>query len=252
MRMNINHLSLPTGIIQLIEAYGDKLSSLKDKPIVIAIDGHSSCGKSTLSKDLAKAIGYRYIDTGAMYRAVALYLLRAGTDIADSDAVASTLPDIDIEFALVDGVNTTFLNDENVESEIRTLRVSQVVSEVAAITPVRRHLVAQQQKMGERKAIVMDGRDIGTVVFPQAALKIFMTADITTRSQRRYDELKNKGQEQPLELVQENLTKRDHIDSTREDSPLKQADDAIVIDSTHLNQEQQLAEAVKLVFDTVA
>jgi CMP/dCMP kinase len=210
--------------------------------IIIAIDGYSSCGKSTLAKQIAAALHYRYIDTGAMYRATALYLMRNQIDIYHPQLVANALTDIHINFRVNKETQSqdTYLNDENVENEIRVNpRVVSIVSDVSAISEVRRFLVKQQQQMGAQKGIVMDGRDIGTVVFPNAELKIFVTADPQIRTQRRLDELKEKGQHTTYEEVLANLQKRDHIDSTRADSPLKKADDAIELDNSYLTRDEQ-------------
>ncbi len=214
------------------------------KKITIAVDGHSSCGKSTLARDLAAKLRYTYVDSGAMYRAVTLYFLRRGIKLEDREALAAALSDIVIRFAAAD--NHTLLNGQDVEQEIREAAVSGFVSQVAAVSAVRRALVRLQQEMGREKGLVMDGRDIGTVVFPDAELKIFLTAELGVRVRRRYEELKSKGIAATLEEVKENLNMRDHIDSTREDSPLRQAEDAIVIDNSHLSREQQLSEALKL------
>lgn len=210
--------------------------------IIIAIDGFSSCGKSTLAKQIAKELHYRYIDTGAMYRATALFLLRNQIDIYHPELVAQSLNDIHIDFRVNKQTQSqdTYLNGENVEEEIRVNpRVVSIVSDVSAISEVRRFLVKQQQKMGSEKGIVMDGRDIGTVVFPNAELKIFVTADPIVRTQRRLDELREKGQNTTFEEVLANLEKRDHIDSTRADSPLKQADDALLLDNSTMTREEQ-------------
>ncbi|MES2559759.1 MAG: (d)CMP kinase [Bacteroidota bacterium] len=218
--------------------------------IIIAIDGYSSCGKSTLAKQVAAALDYRYIDTGAMYRATALYLISNQIDIYHPEHVAAALNDIHIDFRVNKATQSqdTYLNGENVENEIRiNPRVVSIVSQVSAISEVRRFLVKQQQKMGEHKGIVMDGRDIGTVVFPNAELKIFVTADPKIRTQRRLDELKEKGQNTTFEEVLANLEKRDHIDTTRADSPLKKADDAIELDNSHMSREDQF----ELVYDWV-
>lgn len=211
--------------------------------ITIAIDGYSSCGKSTLAKALAQRLGYTYIDSGAMYRAVTLYFLRHGIAVEDAQRVKSALGEIQIRFDLA---NRTLLNGELVESEIREMRVSNYVSEVAAVPEVRRAMVAQQQEMGSEKGIVMDGRDIGTVVFPRAELKIFLTAAAHIRTKRRYDELQAKGVPATLEDIAQNLQHRDHIDSTREDSPLRKAADAVVIDNTSLDRDAQLQQAIAL------
>lgn len=216
------------------------------KKIVVAIDGHSSCGKSTLAKDLAAKLGYAYVDSGAMYRAVTLFFLENDIDIKDADAVDQALTQIKIHFERINNANHTFLNGEDVEKEIRTMRVSEFVSPVSTISAVRRFLVKQQQALGEQKGIVMDGRDIGTVVFPKAELKIFLTSNIEERTRRRYEELIAKGIKEDLQLVQKNLEERDHIDSTRADSPLTQAKGAILLDNTFLSREDQLNVALEL------
>lgn len=217
------------------------------KRIIIAIDGYSSCGKSTLAKALAKSLHYAYVDTGAMYRAVTLYFLDKNVDINDRVEVKDALQHIEIHFERTKTGNHTFLNGVDVENEIRTMRISEMVSPVSTISDVRRFLVAQQQKMGQRKGIVMDGRDIGTVVFPHAELKIFLTADTDIRSQRRYDELMSKGQHIDFEDVKHNLMERDMIDSNRADSPLRQADDAILIDNSNLSPTEQLEKVLDMV-----
>ena len=213
------------------------------KKITIAIDGHSSCGKSTMAKDLAREVGYVYVDTGAMYRAVTLYALRHdlfGADGSIKEAeLESAMPAIVIDQRLVDGRTTTFLNGEDVEREIRSLEVSNHVSPVAALPFVRTALVAQQQRMGEDGGIVMDGRDIGTTVFPNAELKIFVTASAEVRAQRRYDELKQKGMEADYDDILKNVQERDYIDSHRDVSPLRQADDALLLDNSAMTIEEQ-------------
>ncbi len=214
------------------------------KNITIAIDGFSGCGKSTLAKALAKRLDYIYVDTGAMYRSATLHFIRNGVDLADAEQVTQALHSINISFKNIDGKNTTFLNGENVESEIRGMEVTEMVSPVAAISAVRRVMVAQQQEMGEGGGLVMDGRDIGTVVFPDAELKIFVTADTEIRAKRRLDEMISKGLEADFRAIKKNLKERDRIDSTREDSPLKQAEDAKVIDTSDITKEQQLEMAV--------
>jgi len=214
--------------------------------IIIAIDGQSSCGKSTLAKQISKVLGYGYVDSGAMYRAVTLYFLRNKIALSDIDAVELALKELSISFINKQGINTTLLNGEDVETEIRKMYVSEMVSPVAAISTVRRAMVWQQQQMGKSKGIVMDGRDIGTVVFPTAELKLFVTADLDTRTERRYLELKEKEMTTSKKEVAQNLQERDHIDSTRADSPLKQAVDAILIDNSNLSREEQLAMVVAL------
>ena len=220
---------------------------MNPEKIIIAIDGYSSCGKSTISRDLAKKLGYRYIDTGAMYRAVTYYLIKNKIDIEDHHAVSDALTHIHIDFDYDDaGKQITILNGENLEKYIRMADIVDNVSQVSTIKEVRHFLVSQQQKMGESKGIVMDGRDIGTVVFPNAELKIFMTANEDIRIQRRFAELETLGIKMSLEEVRENIRKRDYTDTHREESPLRQAEDAIVIDNTNLSREQQLEKAYRL------
>lgn len=215
-----------------------------ERPLItIAIDGYSSSGKSTMAKKLARQIGYRYIDSGAMYRAVALYALRHGMitrdDSVNADALQKALPDIRIDFRLEDGVQHTILNGEDVEKEIRTMEVSRVVSPVAALPAVRHALVRMQQELGASKGIVMDGRDIGTTVFPDAEMKVFVKASAATRAQRRLDELTARGEKATFEEVLENVEQRDHIDETREESPLRCAEDASVLDNSFMTPAQQ-------------
>lgn len=217
------------------------------KPLVIAIDGYSSCGKSTLAKQLAKELHYVFVDSGAMYRAVTLYFIEHNIDLENSDQITTALADIHITFQNLNGQNTTFLNGRNVESEIRTLVVSELVSEVAAISSVRRKLVALQRDMMGKCGIIMDGRDIGTVVFPEADLKFFVTADPIIRAQRRYHELISKNQKADLQDVISNLMHRDHIDTTRDDSPLVQASDAIVLDNTDFSIDEQFNFAMEII-----
>jgi len=211
------------------------------RKINIAIDGHSSCGKGTLAKNLAKELGYQFIDSGAMYRAVTLYLMNEDISLEEVKANPSVLNAIHIEFKLdpMRGFYNTHLNGENVEREIRGMGVSGRVSEVSAVGAVRSFLVAKQQEMGEEKGVVMDGRDIGTVVFPDAELKIFMTALPEVRAKRRYLELKEKGIEANLDEIYQNILHRDKFDSTREISPLMQAPDAIVLNNTEMTREEQ-------------
>lgn len=210
--------------------------------IIIAIDGYSACGKSTTAKKVAENLRYTYVDTGAMYRAVTLYILDNHIPLAKTDEVAKALDEIDISFRrnLETLANETFLNGKNVEQEIRKMPVSDHVSQVSAIPEVRRLLVAQQQRMGKDKGLVMDGRDIGSVVFPQAELKVFMTADVKVRALRRQSELAEKGEIVPLEEILENLRKRDLYDTTRQESPLIQAEDAILLDNTYLTIDEQV------------
>ena len=220
---------------------------MRDKKIIITIDGWSSCGKSTLAKQLAAKLKYTYIDSGAMYRAITLYFLRNHVDWTDNEAVVDALKDINIEFIHNDSTrySEVLLNDENVEYLIRDLVVAEKVSEVAAIKEVRDYAVSQQQALGSKKAIVMDGRDIGTIVFPTAELKIFMTADKAVRVERRFRELYEKNPKISLEEVKNNLEMRDYIDSHREISPLRKADDAIVLDNSKLSDQEKYKLALK-------
>ena len=206
--------------------------------IIVAIDGYSSCGKSTIAKALAKYAGYTYVDTGAMYRAIGLYTLRNGlTEEAD---IVAALPKIQVGFILVDGAQHVTLNGEDVESQIRTLEAGNCASRISQIKAVRAFLVAQQQAMGEAKGIVMDGRDIGTVVFPKAELKLFLTASPEVRAQRRYDELVEKGEQPKFEDVLADVNDRDYRDTRRAESPLKQAEDAIVVDNSNMTPDEQM------------
>ncbi len=222
------------------------------KKIIIAIDGHSSTGKSTLAKQLASYLGYVYIDTGAMYRAITLYAMQnhlIDNQHFDKENLVQKLPNITLhfEFDKTLGYGLMFLNNANVEKEIRTLEVSTFVSKIAEISEVRAKMVEQQQEMGIQKGIVMDGRDIGTVVFPKAEIKIFMTASPEIRAKRRFDELQSKGQNVAYNEVLANVTERDFIDSNRTDSPLIQAKDAILIDNSNLTREEQFKKIVALV-----
>jgi len=217
------------------------------KNIIITIDGWSSCGKSTLAKQLAKALGYIYIDSGAMYRAITLYFLRNHINWLDTEQVNTALADITLAFKFNEKTQQSeiYLNEENVEYVIRDLVIAEKVSDVAAIKEVRTFAVAQQQKMGEHKGIVMDGRDIGTTVFPDAELKFFMTADIAVRVERRYMEMFAKNPNVSVEDVKANLEMRDYIDSNREVSPLRKAADAIELDNTNIGIEEQLVMALE-------
>nr|WP_230679825.1 (d)CMP kinase [Pontibacter sp. 172403-2] len=212
------------------------------KKIVIALDGHSSCGKSTTAKKVAAALGYAYIDTGAMYRAVTLYMLRHHVALTNPKEVCDALDNIDISFHYNPKTkrNETYLNGLNVEDEIRKMYISNQVSEVSVVPEVRHAMVAQQQKMGRKRGVVMDGRDIGTAVFPDAEVKVFMTADVDTRARRRQQELLEKNQLVNLDEIRENLQKRDHIDSTRKESPLRRAEDAALLDTSHMTIDEQV------------
>ncbi|HZF63452.1 MAG TPA: (d)CMP kinase [Chitinophagaceae bacterium] len=220
-----------------------------NKKIIITIDGWSSCGKSTLARQLAKELGYIYVDSGAMYRAITLYFLRNHVDWTDSHQVKEALKNISLKFIYNPKSESSeiYLNEENVEYVIRDLVIAEKVSEIAAIKQVRDYAVAQQQRMGKFRGIIMDGRDIGTVVFPDAELKIFMTADNAVRVERRFQELYEKNPNVTIEEVKTNLEMRDYIDSNREVSPLKKADNAIVLDNTNLTQREQFMKAMHLV-----
>ena len=216
------------------------------RKIVIAIDGFSSCGKSTFAKAIAARLGYIFIDTGAMYRAVTLYSLEHGAVVdgeVQQDKVVELLPQIEISFRFnaERGASDIYVNGVEVEQKIRSIEVSNLVSKISSIAQVREKLVAMQQRMGQERGVVMDGRDIGTVVFPDAELKIYMTADPAVRAQRRYDELTAKGDDVTLEEILENVISRDHADMNREISPLRQAEDAIVLDNSHMSVEEQMA-----------
>ncbi|MET4080304.1 cytidylate kinase [Pedobacter sp. UYP30] len=218
------------------------------KNLVIAIDGYSSCGKSTLAKALAKQLDFIYIDSGAMYRAVTLYFINNKVNTFDNDQVAEALKQIELNFHARDYQSHITLNGKEVSDEIRLMPVSENVSEVSALKLVRHEMVKQQQRMGKSKNIVMDGRDIGTAVFPDAPVKFFMTADPNVRAERRFRELENKGNNQvTLEDVFENLAHRDYADTTRKESPLLRAEDAIILDNTNLTEKEQLAFALEKV-----
>ena len=213
--------------------------------IIVAIDGYSSCGKSTIAKALAKHAGYTYVDTGAMYRATALYAQRQG--LAENLAqVVPLLANVHISFTHTDNGQHVTLNGEDVESQIRTLEIGNLASQISTIKEVRAFLVAQQQAMGKQKGIVMDGRDIGTVVFPQAELKLFLTASPEVRAQRRFDELKAKGENPILADVLADVNDRDYRDTHRAESPLRQAEDAIVVDNSHMTREEQMEHIINV------
>ena len=214
--------------------------------IIVAIDGYSSCGKSTIAKALAKYAGYTYVDTGAMYRAIALFTLR--NNLTETADIIAALPQIQVGFVLTNGAQHVTLNGEDVEGLIRTLEVGNRASQISQIKEVRAFLVAQQQKMGEAKGIVMDGRDIGTVVFPKAELKLFLTASDEVRAQRRYDELVGKGEKPDFAAVLADVNDRDYRDTHRAESPLRQADDAIVVDNSHMTPDEQM-EVIYGLFD---
>lgn len=224
---------------------------MQKEKLIIAVDGHSSSGKSTLAKDVAKRLGLRYIDTGAMYRAVTLYalenqMIENGT--IHEAGLRQALPEIHIEFRVNsgDGTSDTYLNDRNVEDAIRSMDVSNYVSPISKLKFVRRHLVDLQRKMGEEGGIVMDGRDIGTVVFPDADLKLFVTATPEERAQRRYDELMRKGYQPDYDEVEANLRERDYQDSNREESPLRMAEDARLLDNSNMSREEQMQYVLNL------
>ena len=215
-----------------------------ENKIIVAIDGYSSCGKSTIAKALARYAGYTYVDTGAMYRAIGLYTLRKGLD--DEAAIVAALPHIQVGFILSDGVQHVTLNGEDVEAYIRTLEVGNQASRISQIREVRAFLVAQQQAMGRDKGIVMDGRDIGTVVFPEAELKLFLTASPEVRAQRRFDELASKGEKPDFDAVLADVNDRDYRDTHRAESPLRQAEDAIVVDNSRMTPDEQMQLVIRL------
>ena len=215
-----------------------------ENKIIVAIDGYSSCGKSTIAKALARYAGYTYVDTGAMYRAIGLYTLRKGLD--DEAASVAALPHIQVGFILSDGVQHVTLNGEDVEAYIRTLEVGNQASRISQIREVRAFLVAQQQAMGRHKGIVMDGRDIGTVVFPEAELKRFLTASPEVRAQRRFDELASKGEKPDFDAVLADVNDRDYRDTHRAESPLRQAEDAIVVDNSRMTPDEQMQLVIRL------
>jgi len=230
---------------------------LTDHKITIAIDGFSSTGKSTVAKQIAKELGYVYVDSGAMYRAITLYALRNSfiTETSfDKESLIEKLSEITLKFKFDEnlGFAAIYLNDENVEDEIRQMKVSNFVSQVAAVPEVRVKLVQQQQLLGKEKAVVMDGRDIGTVVFPDAELKVFMTASAEERAKRRFKEMEEKGDKVKYDEVLKNVTERDHLDTTREDSPLIKADDAIEIDNSSLTLEEQFHTLLNLANEVIA
>jgi len=225
--------------------------------IIIAIDGYSSCGKSTMAKEMANQLNYIYVDTGAMYRAVALYALRnnfISTTFFNKEELVKALPQINVSFSYNSELNCseTFLNDENVEQQIRGIEVSSHVSKIAQIKEVRAKLVEIQRELGEKKGLIMDGRDIGSVVFPDAELKIFMTAHYKVRARRRFEELQVKGDKITLEEVEQNISSRDNDDTSRTENPLIQAADAVVIDNSEITREEQLKIALKLANDKIA
>ena len=224
------------------------------KKIIIAIDGWSSCGKSTLAKELAKELGYLYVDSGAMYRAITLYFLRNHIDWTDKIEVKNALDEISLEFIYNEKSQQSemHLNGENVEYVIRDLVVAEKVSDVAAIKEVRKFAVEQQQLMGKKKGVIMDGRDIGTVVFPKAELKIFLTADNAVRVERRFKELFEKNPNVTIEEIKANLEMRDYIDSNREESPLRKAEDAILVDNTNLTAKETIQKVEKLAKKIIA
>jgi len=224
------------------------------KKIIITIDGWSSCGKSTLAKQLAKKLNYIYVDSGAMYRAITLYFLRNNIDLEENEEIKQALKQINLEFHPNPNTQSSeiYLNGENIEYLIRDLLIAEKVSDVAAIKEVREFAVAQQQKMGNKKGIVMDGRDIGTTVFPDAELKIFMTADTAVRVERRFKELYAKNPNITIEEVKDNLEMRDYIDSNREISPLRKAEDAYILDNTHLTENQQFEKAMGWILSKIS
>lgn len=244
-------LVLPQGVSLALKVITKEIELLRQKNLTIALDGHSSSGKSTLAKDIAAILGMVHVDTGAMYRAITLYILQQNISTTNPAEISEALQNIEIKFVLKEGRLVTFLNGQSVEKEIREMKVSERVSEVAAISSIRKFCVAQQRSLAQSNGVVMDGRDIGTVVFPDADAKLFVTASIEVRTQRRHKELLGRGIQIDIEDVQNNLIKRDHIDSSREDSPLKQAKDATIIDTSKLDRGAMLAAALKIIHNRV-
>ena len=232
-------------LTSIYRVMSNKTKEPQGKKIIIAIDGHSSCGKSTLARDLAAATGYLFIDTGAMYRAITLKILTNGIRLDDSERIRQVLEETELEFRQTETGMHLFMDKKDVENGIRTPEVAALVSPVARISQVRKKLVEKQQSMGRNKGVVMEGRDITTVVFPEAELKVFVTADVTVRAMRRFLELSEKGLKISLEEVTENIRTRDRIDSTRADSPLRQAPDALVLDTTHHTRQSQLEQVLE-------
>lgn len=242
-------ISLPKGVSLALNSLAGKINDLKKLKLIIALDGYSSSGKSTLAKDLSEVLGILHIDSGAMYRAVTLYFLQKHVSLEQEKEVSQALADITIYFERINEQNTTYLNGNNVEQAIRSMQVSNHVSDVAAISEVRRFLVAQQREIAENQSVIMDGRDIGSVVFPDADVKLFVDASLPVRAERRFEELKRQGRNITLEDVTSNLRERDRIDSSRSDSPLVQADDAIQLDTTNMNRSEMLNNAVAIILD---
>ena len=238
------------GAVQLaVQVAAAQIQEIRSKNPVIALDGHSSSGKSTLAKDLAKLLHITHIDTGAMYRAVALFTLEKGIDVTDVPKVTEALSEIRIQLIKEEEKQKTILNEKDVSKDIRSMAVSDIVSEVSVISAVRRFLVDQQRSIAAEHAVVMDGRDIGTVVLPNADVKLFVTASDKVRSHRRHLELQDRGVAISLEDVRANLLKRDKIDSERTDSPLKQAEDAVLLDTTTLDRQGMLTTAIRIILD---
>lgn len=240
--------SLPQGVGLAIQVLAEQIKLLQQKNFIIAIDGYSSSGKSTLARDLSQVLNYLHVDSGAMYRAVTLYFIENKVDLNSDMDVKNALDKIDISFGFSNENKLVYLNEKEVTLPIRTMRVSDMVSEVAAISSVRTRLVQLQRNMAQNKGIIMDGRDIGTVVFPEADVKFFITASQEVRTERRYSELTNRGLTITMGEVRSNLQHRDHIDSTRNDSPLRQADDAVLIDTTAIERNEMLAIAIKHIY----
>jgi len=247
--MNINPFLLPNGVTIALQFLKDKLDKLKSIPLVIAIDGHASSGKSTLATDLGEILKLKYLDSGAMYRAVTLYFLEQNIDFNDNHAIECALKNISIDLEYESNKKSTYLNGVNVERQIRGMDVSNNVSKIARISSVRKFLVHQLRILGKSKGVIMDGRDIGSVVFPNAEIKFYVTASMDERANRRFAELQSKNIEASPETVRQNLEERDKIDSSREDSPLIMAQDAMILDTTFLNRSEQLQSALKLIFN---
>lgn len=248
-KMSIEPHLFPTGTFFAISRLQEKINTIKSLPLVIAIDGTSSSGKSSLATDFARLFDYKHLDSGAMYRAVTLYLIEEGIDIDDKKALHVALSQIKIDMKSVDGEMRIFLNNRPVDREIRSMEVSSLVSKVSSISAVRRFLVKQQRELGDSKKVIMDGRDIGTVVFPNAEIKIFLVASLEERARRRFEELVERNIETTLEEVTKNLEHRDQVDSNRQDSPLSKAPDAIELDTTEMDRNDQLYAALQVVIE---
>ncbi len=242
---------LPHGVVLAIRLVNHEINKLRKKRLLIALDGHSSSGKSTLAKDLSTVLEITHVDSGAMYRAVTLYLHEHNINLDDDLACQKVLNEIEISFEIIDGVSITFMNEIAVEDKIRSMKVSELVSKVSTISCVRKFLVDEQRKLAESGGVIMDGRDIGTVVFPHADVKLYVTASLDIRTERRYTELIEKGMNISKSEVRDNLLMRDNIDSNRTDSPLRKADDAYHLDTSDLDRGEMLAKSIQIIYNHI-